>query len=281
MQLNQLVGYPNVTDVRRILSIPISVRPRQDSWVWHWDSKGMYTVKSCYRLLQGEFNTQRPWSSIWSLEIPPKCPTVNAMWSKVGVPVVAHERMGILLIGWKDAKESAHVFHSLPNTGSNVQWTKPSPGRVKVNTDAAFDYANNCMGMGWVLRNEEGRFLAAKGLNVRGCFNVNEAEAYAIQKALSWLKDLGLGEVDVETDSQVVFHAIHATSFNSSFGSLVDDIKMVTTMLSNVVFYSVKRSANRAAHLVPREAVSESGCGEWVDFPPPFLVDCLTVESMN
>ncbi|XP_019167315.1 PREDICTED: uncharacterized protein LOC109163049 [Ipomoea nil] len=193
--------------------------------------------------------------------------------------------MRILPIGlshaWKNAKESAHASHSLAHPDASVQWRKLSPGKLKVNMDAAFDYANNCMGMGWILRDEEGRFLATKGLNMRGCFNVNEAETYAIREALSWLKDLELGEVDVETDSQIVFHAIHATYFHSSFDSLVDDIKVATSMLHNVVFSSVKRSANRAAHLVAREAVSELGCGEWVDIPPPFLVDCLSVDFMN
>ncbi|XP_031091006.1 uncharacterized protein LOC115996003 [Ipomoea triloba] len=160
-------------------------------------------------------------------------------------------------------------------------WRKPSHGRLKMNTDAALDVVNNSMGLGWVLRDDEGRFLACKSLCISGCYGVKEAEALCIREALSWLKDTGMGDVDVETDSQLVYYALRSNSFNSAFGFILNDVKEVASMINGVDFCFAKRSANRAAHTVAREVVSMSGCGEWFDTPPPFLVDYLSDDLMN
>lgn len=157
----------------------------------------------------------------------------------------------------------------------DVHWNKPSSGRLKLNTDVAISQSSNAMGLGWVLRDDHGRFLAAKNVRMPGVYMVKEAEALTLREALSWLKNTGMGAVDVEMDSQLVYHAIHASSFNSAFGYLIDDIREIASEINDVVFYFVKRPANCAAHSVAREAFSESGCGEWFDIPPSFLVDIL------
>ncbi|XP_019166893.1 PREDICTED: uncharacterized protein LOC109162664 [Ipomoea nil] len=137
------------------------------------------------------------------------------------------------------------------------------------------------MELGWVLRDDSGGFLAAKNVLVTGTYLVKEAEALCVREALSWLKATGLGGVDVEMDSQLVCNAIHSVSFGSAFGNLVDDVKELASEIEDVEFYFVKRSANRAAHCVSREAFSESGCGEWLDSPPSFLVNILHSDIMN
>ncbi|XP_031106841.1 uncharacterized protein LOC116011420 [Ipomoea triloba] len=130
------------------------------------------------------------------------------------------------------------------------RWKLPSLGRVKLNTDAALDVENNVMGLGWVLRDDGGRFLAAKGLRVEGTYEVKVAEAICVREALSWLKGTGMGDVDVEMDSQLVYYALCSSSFNSAFGFIVDDVKEVASTIDGVHFYFVKRSANHAATLL-------------------------------
>lgn len=44
----------NTRDRDLILKIPISIRCREDSWFWLLDKHSDFTVKSCYRLLQGD-----------------------------------------------------------------------------------------------------------------------------------------------------------------------------------------------------------------------------------
>lgn len=88
-----------------------------------------------------------------------------------------------------------------------------------------------------------------------------------MREALSWLKDTSMGNVDVETDSELLFIALNCSSFHSAFGILVDDVKELTSMINDVEFMCVRRSADCAAHLVARETISMLGCGEWFDSP--------------
>ncbi|XP_031112096.1 uncharacterized protein LOC116016073 [Ipomoea triloba] len=50
------------------------------------------------------------------------------------------------------------------------------------------------------------------------------------------------------------------------FGLIVDDIKDLASLINDLEFAFVKRSANCAAHTVAREAFFESGCGECFGF---------------
>lgn len=65
------------------------------------------------------------------------------------------------------------------------------------------------LGMGWIVRDDEGCFIAVKSRTCVGSFNVKEAKAVSIREALSWLKELDFGDVDVETDSSLCFMRYH------------------------------------------------------------------------
>lgn len=74
----------NSEDATRILNIPLSYTPNDDSWLWLEDEKGKYTVKSGYRLLR-KLQQQIPstsmsfnWLKLWSLPMPPK--VKNFIW---------------------------------------------------------------------------------------------------------------------------------------------------------------------------------------------------------
>ncbi|XP_031131899.1 uncharacterized protein LOC116033287 [Ipomoea triloba] len=135
---------------------------------------------------------------------------------------------------WKQVNELSDTY-ILP---SNVvdQWKPPIHGRLKLNTNVALDGSSSVMGLGWIIKDDAGRFIAAKSESIVGVFNVKEAEAVSIREALSWLKGLGYGDVDVETNSQLVFHALSSDSFSSSFCLIIDDIKETTSQIHDVVF---------------------------------------------
>ncbi|XP_024155925.1 uncharacterized protein LOC112163893 [Rosa chinensis] len=66
----------HVDDIRFILSIPLSNQRIKDRWMWHFDSKGMFSVKSAYRLLIEEemvqetpLHTQDLWKKLWSTKV--------------------------------------------------------------------------------------------------------------------------------------------------------------------------------------------------------------------
>ncbi|XP_019189681.1 PREDICTED: uncharacterized protein LOC109184071 [Ipomoea nil] len=65
-------------DVENIKRIPISPE-YDDSWYWHGDPKGIYSVKNGYRRIVGNYEPDNgsfdKWLTLWSLKIPPKWKT--------------------------------------------------------------------------------------------------------------------------------------------------------------------------------------------------------------
>ncbi|XP_019166944.1 PREDICTED: uncharacterized protein LOC109162715 [Ipomoea nil] len=146
--------------------------------------------------------------------------------------------------------------HSNAVAGHPTRWSKPALGRIKLNSDATICQGSNVMGLAWVLRDDEGKFLAAKNTVVPGNYLVKEAEALSIREALSWLISTDMGSVDVEIDSQVVFNALCSSSFSFAFGLLINDVRDLAFAIGDVEFHFVARSANCVAHAVAREAFS-------------------------
>ncbi|XP_031112158.1 uncharacterized protein LOC116016135 [Ipomoea triloba] len=207
------------------------------------------------------------------------CSRNECVWQGASFDLSLMLRHSLLFLENWSAANTSPIVNQGPR--SVVRWEKPQRGRLKMNTDAAINQTKGITGFGWLLRDHDGHFLGAKNLRGQGIYGPKEAEAIGMREALSWLKDTCLGEVDVETDSQLVFKAISGHDFTSAFGLIICDIKELASQINDVDFCFAKRSANRAAHTVAREAVYESDCGEWFDTPPIFLRDCILDDLMN
>nr|GMD79625.1 uncharacterized protein LOC109164833 [Ipomoea batatas] len=57
-----------------ILSIPVPQTKHPDKFIWAGEEKGVYTIKSCYKLLvRGLISgVSLDWANMWKLSIPPK-----------------------------------------------------------------------------------------------------------------------------------------------------------------------------------------------------------------
>nr|GMD40960.1 uncharacterized protein LOC109154289 [Ipomoea batatas] len=104
---------------------------------------------------------------------------------------------------------------------------------MKLNTDASVDERNGTMGLGWVLRDDKGKFIAAMSVPGNGVFTPSEAEGMAIREALSWLKEKGITKVQVETDALQVVQQLGEIEGVSSFSLLILDIKDMLDSLSH------------------------------------------------
>lgn len=81
MQLDQkqwdeeiLMDICNERDSNLIRKISLSSRESADSWYWFYDEKGCFSVRSCYRIVQGEIEApyESFWKKLWSLKLPGK-----------------------------------------------------------------------------------------------------------------------------------------------------------------------------------------------------------------
>ena len=59
----------------------------------------------------------------------------------------------------------------------------------------------------------------------------------------------------------------------ASFGHIIQDIKLVNSLLPEVLFYHVKRQENNVPHGLARRAISSDPLLAWMEFVPPNLYD--------
>ena len=102
--------------------------------------------------------------------------------------------------------------------------TCPLGGRWKCNLDAALFRDLLAIGLGMVMRRNDGQFYACKTLLMPLSYNVKEAEALALCEALLWALSLKLVDVEFETDSLLVVNSLSSDSLDcSEYGFLISD----------------------------------------------------------
>jgi ribonuclease HI len=79
-------------DVQVIMNIPVSTRVQSDFWAWHYDKKGIFSVRSAYRMLSSikerreawlyetastsdHAGLQKSWARLWQVKVPAKVKT--------------------------------------------------------------------------------------------------------------------------------------------------------------------------------------------------------------
>nr|GMD20329.1 uncharacterized protein LOC109155154 [Ipomoea batatas] len=168
---------------------------------------------------------------------------------------------------------------------SQIKWTKPPHGWTKLNVNAPINKELKTIGLGFILRNDNGGFVAAKEKMWQGLYNAKEAEALAVREALSWIKELNIDHVQVETDALLVIQGLQKNSCISSFDLILEDIHKLASHFRCISFMFAKRSANSTAHLLAREAVFKVDCIVWATTPPlyehPIAHNILASETVQ
>nr|GMC71359.1 uncharacterized protein LOC109155154 [Ipomoea batatas] len=161
------------------------------------------------------------------------------------------------------------------------RWEKPPQDWYKLNVDAAINSTSRATGLGCILRNSRGEFVAARETKWYGCYQSKLAEAISIREALLWLKEMQFDRVLVETDALLVIQGLKDHDSNSSFGLILEDICKIANDFDCISFAFVKQSANMVAHKLAREPVFIADCREWVDAAPLFISDVILLDISN
>ncbi|KAG8642546.1 hypothetical protein MANES_12G097720v8 [Manihot esculenta] len=119
-----------------------------------------------------------------------------------------------------------------------IVWSPPPQGWIKVNINASLNSQRSSLGFGCVVRDANGRFMAAKA----GCF-CSQMEVLVVSINNASLDDL------------------------SPFGLLVQGCKLLLSSYEEARCDFIHRSANDVAHVLATSAHSESGQGVWVHVP--------------
>ncbi|KAL0000349.1 hypothetical protein SO802_014130 [Lithocarpus litseifolius] len=127
-------------------------------------------------------------------------------------------------------------------TSDPIHWKPPRSPYCKVNFDGAIFQDLQMAGIGVVIRNSSGQVIGALSDRIHLPSAVDDVEAIACRRAISFALEIGVEEVVFEGDSETIIKALNSdSSCLSSFGYVVEDIRALALNFASCVFSHVKR----------------------------------------
>ncbi|XP_074377883.1 uncharacterized protein LOC141719404 [Apium graveolens] len=160
---------------------------------------------------------------------------------------------------WVWDKVNVSAFGVTTTTLNMLQeWKRSRVERtsMEVNVDAAVFTETDCVGIGSVISDENGGFLRARTQKIRALFQPREAEAIALKKALSWVKEVGYQRCVFETDAKTVVDAYKSGEGNTYFHLIISGCIDIGKHYDEVLVEFVHRSANGVVHALARASHS-------------------------
>lgn len=150
-----------------------------------------------------------------------------------------------------------------------ARWKRPDEGFVKVNWDAAMNSEKKRMGLGVVVRDEEGEVLLSLCNPMEGLSNSATAELYALWEPLKVCAELNWAKAIFEGDALSVIKYVNSSSCSWEWhGQLVEDIKLILYNRHNWYIQHTYRECNNVAHTLARIGFTFREEKVWIEEGP-------------
>jgi ribonuclease HI len=143
-------------------------------------------------------------------------------------------------------------------------WAKPREDYVLINVDASFNLEYLSGGIGVVIRDHMGSFIAACNEKVQYAIDASTLEAQAVSRGIALANQVGCSRIIVQSDCQQVVDALQTGDFSST---------AATSTFSRCEFIFCHRETNCVADWLSRE--TDSLPNVWVDDPPSIIISML------
>lgn len=149
----------------------------------------------------------------------------------------------------------------LPTVVANhpSHWLQPPPFQLKANSDGAIFNGLDCVGPGIVIRNSKGTVFASLSERVTLPPSVDDLEALAWRRSVTFAIELGLQEVIFEGYSELVYKCLTTTLLSlAPFGHIIDETRRLVSHFRFASFSHVKRGGNTVADKLAKLAKNSS-----------------------
>ena len=138
------------------------------------------------------------------------------------------------------------------------------------------------MGLGIIIRDDEGRMEEALSKKIFAPLGAMEAEAKAFEVGLLFAKDIGIQEFILAGDFFIVQRALYETSLPpSSAEPVIMGMHAFSKDFCRIDYSHVRRQGNRPAHLLAKYALGTVDFTVWIEDNPCFLEQALIHDIMS
>ncbi|KAL5735902.1 hypothetical protein ACOSQ2_030690 [Xanthoceras sorbifolium] len=254
-----------------------SVHPIWEFTVF-WDVLNLQRHISCFDLILWVFVRAK------RAEFEEFCMILWGVWSERNA--VFHSkspRVSADLVSWslsllRKFQSTQKVFGSPsqpPRLPCSASWSPPPAGSLKLNTDAAVKPGLSVMGSGAVVRDSQGKVVAASAKPLLGFFPAELGELLALREGLLLAMELNLIIEWVELDAANAVARIFNSCPSSFMDPIVSDIKALFRVVGVSNCHAIPRSRNGMAHSLASLAFSSKEDFCWFNPEPNFLVGLL------
>lgn len=163
-----------------------------------------------------------------------------------------------------------------------VKWEPPPQNWVKCNTDGTWTAEANTCGVGWVLRNEEGKVLWLGSRALPKIKTVLETELEALRWAVLSISNFNYKRVAFESDSQQVVSLMTEGTLLPHLEPIVQDIRRLIQQFEEVKFMFINREGNRVADRTARESLSlRNGDAKLYSIMPNWIINLVDSDNCN
>lgn len=175
-----------------------------------------------------------------------------------------------------------NVSNRCESNAFSQKWVPPPEDWVKANVDAAIFADSGKMGLGCVIRDHNGRFLAATSQGIERITEPELAEALAVHCALKFIFDQHWKKVIIASDCLNLVRKLRLKGMDRSHvGAIVQDIKKMAANLEELSFVYNNRYCNQAAHILARSANQTASSSVWSNEVPESIRTLLCNELLN
>ncbi|WMV57498.1 hypothetical protein MTR67_050883 [Solanum verrucosum] len=128
-----------------------------------------------------------------------------------------------------------------------VAWHRPPEGVLKLNIDGSFEQNTTNGGIGGVIRDHFGKWIAGFTCKIKA-HNAHHEEILALLHGLNLAKRLNLAHLQVETDSQVLLNNLNNNS--RVYSHIYADCRAILQQMGRATMEHISREVNIVADLL-------------------------------
>ncbi|CAB4286150.1 unnamed protein product [Prunus armeniaca] len=183
-----------------------------------------------------------------------------------------------------DANNSSHISHgcqaSIP-VHLHV-WRPPAVEIYKINVDGALKIGDSVRGVGVVVKNENGEFMATCGRRLQGIYGARQMEFMAAIEGLHFAIDMGFTDAILEIDTQVCIQSILSTDESNGVDVLmIEEVKSLLNNFRAVGCQWTPQCGNKVAHALAQFVIHCNEVVTWIQDAPIWLLPVLEADVLS